>query len=442
VQNRTATMKLLLATADGRIHRLRYGRYATSFREAPLTLTTLAGLVPAELGATIRIADASVQPVPLDEPFDLVGISCITGTALGAYALADRFRRRGIPVVLGGVHVALCPDEAAQHADAIVIGFAEQAWPQLLRDFAAGRMAPVYRQEGSDLRGLPLPRRDLQRRFGYMMPNTVFATRGCKGICEFCAVPAVPFGWHMRPVGEVIEEVRRLPGRRFAFNDVNLIEDGEYARELFAALIPLRRQWGGLATTKIGQDPELLDLMVRSGCAYLLLGFESLASRALDNLGKAFNHPEEYRVVCQALHERGIVIQGCFIFGMDTDTRDVFSTTVAAVNELQIDIPRYAIFTPYPATRAYHRLKAENRLLHEHWPSYDTQHVVFRPQNMTPEELDAGFIRAWSETFSLRSIAHRISWRRQFPVACVGNLAYRLYVHRLRRDVNRFCQPP
>jgi radical SAM superfamily enzyme YgiQ (UPF0313 family) len=435
-------MKLLLATADGRIHRLRYGRYATSFREAPLTLTTLAALVPVELEATIRIADASVQPVPLDEPFDLVGISCITGTAFGAYALADHFRRRGIPVVLGGVHVALCPDEAAQHADAIVIGFAEQTWPQLLRDFAAGKMAKVYRQEGSDLRGLPLPRRDLQRRFGYMMPNTVFATRGCKGVCEFCAVPAVPFGWHMRPVGEVVEEVRRLPGRRFAFNDVNLVEDREYARELFSALIPLRKQWGGLATTRIARDPELLDLMVRSGCAYLLLGFESLANRALDDLGKAFNDPEDYPLVCRTLHERGIVIQGCFIFGMDTDTTDVFRATVAAVNDLQIDIPRYAIFTPFPATRAYQRLQAEKRLLHEHWPSYDTQHVVFQPQNMTPEELDAGFIRAWSETFTLASIAHRISRRRQLAVAALGNLAYRLYVRRLQRDTDRFHRPP
>jgi len=431
-------MRILLATADGRVHRLRYGRYATSFREAPLTLTTLAALVPSELGAVIRLADASVQPVPLDETFDLVGISCITGTAFGAYTMADHFRRRGIPVVLGGVHVALCPEEAAQHADAIVIGFAEQAWPQLLRDFVAGRLAKVYRQETSDLRGLPLPRRDLQRRFGYMMPNTVFATRGCKGICEFCAVPAVPFGWHVRPVGEVIEEVRRLPGRRFAFNDVNLIEDREYARELFAGLVPLGKKWGGLVTTKIGQDPELLELMVRSGCVYLLLGFESLADRALYDLGKAFNNPENYHLVCQALHQYGIVIQGCFIFGMDTDTPEVFRDTVDAVNELQIDIPRYALFTPYPATRAYQRLKAEDRLLHEHWPSYDTQHVVFRPLNLTPEELDAGFIRAWTETYTLASIRHRVSWRRQFAVAALGNLAYRLYVHRLHRDTRRF----
>ncbi|OGV67551.1 MAG: hypothetical protein A3K19_13390 [Lentisphaerae bacterium RIFOXYB12_FULL_65_16] len=431
-------LKILLALADGRIHRLRFGASAISFREAPLTLTTLAALVPSELHAQVRIADASVQPVPLGETFDLVGISCITGTAFGAYAMADHFRRRGIPVVLGGVHVALCPEEAAQHADAIVIGFAEQTWPQLLRDFVAGKMQKIYRHDGSDLRGLPAPRRDLQKKFGYMMPNTVFATRGCKGTCEFCAVPAVPFGWHTRPVGEVVAEVRRIPARRFAFNDVNIIEDRDYARELFRALIPLKKTWGGLATTDIAQDPELLELMARSGCAYLLLGFESLAERALQGIGKAFNRPEDYPSVCRALHDRGIVIQGCFIFGMDSDTPDIFRDTVAAVNELQIDIPRYAVFTPYPATRAYQRLKAEDRLLHEYWPDYDTQHVVFRPKNMSPEELDAGFIRAWTETFTLKSIRHRVRWRRQFVVAFVGNLAYRLYVHRLHRDTNRF----
>lgn len=434
-------MKLLLATADGRIHRLKWGPVNRSFREAPLTLTTLAALVPPELHADIRVVDGSLDPIPLDEHFDLVGISLITGTSLTAYQIADHFRRRGIPVVLGGVHVSLCPDEAAQHADALVIGFAEQAWPQLLRDFAAGRMQKSYRAQTADLQGLPIARRDLQRKHGYMMPNTVFATRGCRNNCDFCTVPAVPFGWQVRPVAEVVREVAALPARRFAFNDVSITEDRDYAVQLFTALAPLKKKWGGLCTTRIIQDPELLDLMVKSGCVYLLLGFESLADSSLRGMAKGFNHTENYAAVVQALHARGIIIQGCFIFGLDDDQPSVFAETVAAVNRLHIDIPRYAIYTPYPGTPAFKRLAAEKRLLHQNWHYYDTQHVVFQPKNMTPESLDAGFVTAYAETFSLRSILQRTLKSPQFTIACVGNLAYRLYVRRLRRESPRLYAP-
>jgi len=292
------------------------------------------------------------------------------------------------------------------------------------------------------LRGLPPPRRDLQRRWGYMMSNTVFATRGCRSACDFCSVPAAGFGWQARPVGEVIDEIRRLPGRRFAFNDVSLNEERDYARELFTALIPLKKQWGGLATTRIAEDEELLDLMAASGCVFLLLGFESVAQSSLDRMGKRFNRTADYAQVAEALHRRGIIIQGCFIFGLDEDTPQVFDETLAAVNDLRIDIPRYALYTPYPGTRAFGRLKSEGRLLHEHWDHYDTQHVVIQPRGMTPSELDAGFIRAYRETFRLGSIWHRTASARQFAIAFIGNLAYRRYARRLEAEVGRIHRPP
>ena len=434
-------MKLLLLLPGGQPHRLQFGPWARSFREAPLTLTTLAALVPSDLQVSLRLVDASVEPVPLEDRFDLVAISCMTGTSAKAYALADHYRARGIPVVLGGVHVTLRPDEARRHADAIVRGFAEYTWPRLLRDFAAGRMQAEYRAQTADLAGLPDARRDLQHTWAYMVPNTVFATRGCRSSCDFCSVPAAGFGWHTRPVPEVIDEIRRLPGRRFAFNDVSLNEDPEYARELFAALIPLKKVWGGLATARIADDEELLDLMAASGCQFLLLGFESIAQDSLDRMGKRFNRAEGYARIADALHGRGIIIQGCFIFGLDEDTPDVFEETVAAVNELRIDIPRYALYTPYPGTRAFERLQMEGRLLHEHWEHYDTQHVVIQPKHMTPEQLDAGFICAYRETFGLKSIWHRTSTARHAAIAFVGNLAYRRYVGRLERDRDRIHRP-
>ncbi len=419
---------------DARIHRLKLGRLCVSFREAPLTLTTLAALVPDELGAEVTIVDESIDAVPHDAPVDIVGISCLTGTAQRAYRLADAFRSRGVKVVLGGVHVSLLPGEAAAHADAIVTGFAEQAWPQLLRDFVRGALEPEYHGDSPELTGLPHPRRDLQRRSGYMVPDTVLATRGCKGACDFCSVPAVPYGWQTRPVCEVVDEVRRIPAKRIVFSDVSLAEDPEYARELFTAMIPLRKQWGGLITTRAARDHALLDLMARSGCRYLLLGFESLDDACLRQMHKGFNKMETYREIVMGLHERRITVQGCFIFGMDNDTTAVFDRTVAAVNDLKIDIPRFAVYTPYPGTGAFVRLEREGRLLHRDWRFYDTQHVVFRPARMTVEQLEDGFRRAYREAFRLKSIVRRLSESPRFAIALVGNLAYRCYIQRLQAE--------
>ena len=433
-------LKLLLVLPDGRIHKLGFGAWHVSLREAPLTATTLAALIPPDIDARVTIIDESIgMRVPFQQAHDLVGISCLTGTCTRAYAIADRFRAQGVPVVLGGVHVTLRPDEAAQHADAIVIGPAEETWGQLLRDFQARRLQPAYQATRVKLDGLPHARRDLQRRFGYVAPNTIFATRGCKGTCDFCTIPAVKIGWHKRPIAEVIDELRSIRGRRIAFNDVHLTEEPDYAKEFFEAMIPLRKEWGGLASTRILQDDELLELMRQSGCRFLLIGFETLNNRSLAAMHKRFNQVPDYQRLVQKLHALGIVVQGCFIFGLDEDDRSVFATTVEMIDELKIDIPRYAIYTPYPGTALFQRLQAEGRLLHEQWAYYDTQHVVFQPQQMTPGELDEGFKWAYRRTFALRSILKRIGESgRNFYITFIGNLAYKRYVRRLDADAGRF----
>ncbi len=433
-------LKLLLIMPDGRINKLTVFSQAISFREAPLTLTMLAALVPAELNADIKIVDRSIgTQVPYNQKFDLVGISLMTGTSIEGYAIADRFRAQGVPVVLGGVHVTLLPEEAALHADCVVTGFAEQSWPALLRDFAAGNLKKRYHQESSDLTGLPIPRRDLQRPLGYLMPYTVLATRGCRGDCEFCSVPAARFGWHKRPVGEVIDEIRRIPSGRFAISDVHVTDDPQYARELFTAMIPLKKKWGALASTRVASDPELLELMQKSGCSYLLLGFESFNDVSLGNINKGFNKVANYRQVVDTLHRYGITIQGCFIFGFDEDRSDVFEKTVTLVNELKIDIPRYALFTPYPGTRAYARFLAEGRLLHTDWSYYDTQHVVIKPRYLSPVELDRGLLWAYENTFKIApSFRRSLSSGGPAYITFTGNLAYKLYIKRLKNDGNRF----
>lgn len=431
--------RLLILLPDGKIHKLSLPFLTMSFREAPLTGTMLAALTPEELKFDITLCDASVSKIPYNRDFDLVAISVITGTAVEGYRLADHFRSRGSKVVIGGVHATLLPEEAALHADSVMTGFAEIVWPQMCRDFCIGALKSRYDGGSPELVGLPWPRRDLQKRFGYAMPNTVFATRGCRNNCDFCAVIGANFGWHVRPIPEVVAEIASLKGSRFVFNDVSFCEDRDYAMELCRALKPLKKKWGGLMTLKAASDEAMLDALAEAGCCYMLLGFESAHRNSLVGIRKTFNTPEAYQRIVSNMHARGMMIQGCFIFGLDEDTPDVFDDTVKMVDELQIDIPRYALYTPFPSTACHKRIEADGRLLGYDWSWFDTQHVVIQPKNMSPEELDAGFIHAWTETYSMRSIFRRLSVRRnQFPVAFIGNLAYRLYRARLMRDQHRF----
>jgi len=433
-------MKILLLMPDANIHRIKLGKVWMSFREAPLTLTTLAALAPEDVGAEITLIDESVQRIPENQKFDLVAISCMTGTALKAYQWAAHFRAHGATLVLGGIHVSLCPDEAAQHADAILTGFAETTWPEMLRDFLKGELKPRYDGQTGDLSKLPVPRRDLQKRFGYTMPHAVTATRGCKGACSFCSVPAANYGWQTRPIENVISEIRNISARRFTFNDVNLLQDRDYALELLEAITPLKKLWGGLATVGTANDPDMLQALQYAGCQYLLCGFESLSEGSLGSINKGFNRVDEYRTSIEAFHEYGISIQGCFIFGLDEDRPGVFEHTVALINELNVDIPRYAISTPYPGTQLFQTLEKEGRLLHTRWDHYDTQHVVFRPKHMTPEELDAGFRKAYDQTFTLKNIHARTRTSPHPLITGIGNLVYRRYLKKLHSDQNRILE--
>ncbi len=435
-------MRILLILPDARMHKFRIGTRVWSLREAPLSLTTLAGLTADDPDIDYQLADGSVENIPLDADVDLVGISVLTGNAPRAYALADHFRNRGIPVVLGGIHVTLMPGEAATHADAVVLGMAETTWPQVVRDARAGTLRKTYQADPPPdaVLHVPLPRRDLQHG-RYAMPATAQATRGCNHRCGFCVVPAIWQKFYTRPVADVVRDIRAMPGRRFAFNDVSLLENREYARELFTALIPLRKEWGGLCTADIGKDPEMLDLLARSGCRYLLIGFESLSSKGLATIRKGFNDADQYRQVVDALHAHGISVQACFVLGLDTDTTAVFKETVDWVREARIDIPRYSLYTAFPGTPLFRKLDAEQRILSYNWDDYDTMHVTVKPLGMSVAELHEGFRWTYRETFTTRSIIERMrGCSVNTFINLVGNVAYRKFIHRLYHD-ERFALP-
>ena len=429
-------LNIVLISPKGPLYRHRGGIWKKSLRYQPLTLTTLAGLVPGDVPARLHLLDEGIAEVPLDLQADLIGLTVITGTARRAYELADHFRARGIAVVLGGPHVTLIPDDAAPHADAIVVGYAEDTWPQLLRDFAAGRMAKEYRQAPElDIGGRPFPRRELLPSKHYLTSNVFEATRGCVHACDFCVVPTAwgrkPF---QKPVGEVVADIRQHGARKLIFIDLNLIADRDYAFELFAALVPLRVQWYGLATVLLARDEPLLALAARSGCKGLLMGLESISAANLRQNHKGFNSPENYGHVVERLHAHGIALQGCFVFGLDDDQPDVFRKTAEFTVEAAIDLPRFAVVTPFPNTPLYKRLEAEGRILTRNWELYDGQHVVFQPRHLSVQELQLGVEAAWKHAYRWRSIARRL--RRSpapWPVRLGTNFGYRFYAHNLSR---------
>lgn len=431
-------MKIALISPKGPLYRARGGIFKKALRYQPLTLTTLAALVPAELNASINLFDEGIEAIPEYIDADLVGITVITGTAKRAYELAARFRGEGKTVVLGGPHVTLLPQEAAQHADCICVGYAEDSWPALLRDFRRGALQPAYYQAPDfslDRPDMPYARRDLFDSRQFLTQAVFEATRSCVHDCEFCVAPAA---WgrkqYQKPVDWVIEDIRRFGQKRLIFVDLNLISDRDYARELFTRLIPLNVEWFGLSTVLLAHDPGLMELVARSGCKGLLLGLETVTPESLQDAKKRFNGSVGFKQVIGDLHHLGISIQGCFVFGLDHDTPDVFDTTVEFALDAGIDLPRFAVLTPFPGTPLHTRLENEGRILTRDWELYDGQHVVFQPRAMTVRELAEGHERAWKNVYRWSAIAKRLWVARNFrPLALSANLGYRFYAHHLHQ---------
>lgn len=433
-------MKVVLISPKGPLYRHRGGIFKKSLRYQPLTLTTLAALAPPELDVEFQLIDEGIADVPDRLDADLIGMTVITGTAPRAYELSERFRGAGIPVVLGGPHVTLQPFEAQKNADAICVGYAENSWPRLLRDFAAGTMEKRYDQ-GSDfnLDTAVFPRRDLLDKRKFITQAVFEATRACAHACEFCVSPAA---WgrkqFQKPVAHIVEDMRRVGNNRNIFIDLNLISDRAYAVELFSALVPLNIRWFGLVTSLIGRDRELMDLMAKSGCSGVLIGFESISKAALGSVRKGFNQPDAYPLLIEELHRRGISIFGCFVFGGDDDDTGVFDRTAKFIVEHGIDLPRFAIQTPFPGTPLFNRLEAEGRVLTKNWELYDGQHVVFQPKKMSPTELLQGHTAAWRDVYSRRNIFRRLAKSRtQTPIALLSNMGYRFYAYHL--DTHYTC---
>jgi radical SAM superfamily enzyme YgiQ (UPF0313 family) len=396
---------------------------------APLTLTTLASLVPKEFNAEMRIIDEGVEECDYDSlnP-DIVCLTGITGHILRSYEIADGFRKRGISVIIGGVHATLMPEEAKQHADSVVIGHAYKTFPQALRDWNNGGLKEYYQDNNPCFERIPMPRRDLLNKKGYISINTTQAVFGCPHRCEFCVISATKSAYHHRPIDEVIEEIKALKSKLIFFLDPSPIENKDYSKELYKKMIPLKINWMGLSTSKIIDDEELLSLAHQSGCAGLLIGFESVSEKSLEKMNKSFNSLEKHYRLVKELHKRNIPVMGCFVFGSDEDEKNVFKKTVDFCLETGIDLPRFTVYTPFPTTVLFNRLKEEGRILTTNWRKYNCQNVVFKPKNMTVQELEDGLEYAWRECYSVKNIIKRLlNARTRLLWMVVANLGYRFY---------------
>jgi radical SAM superfamily enzyme YgiQ (UPF0313 family) len=379
----------------------------------PVTGIHLAALTPAR--HTVRVTHQQVEPVNLDTDADLIAISFFSGFADEAYRLADAFRQRHKRVVAGGPHVTYWPEEALGHCDAVVLGEAEGVWPCLLEDAKAGRLQRQYRGQPQALEGLPSPRYDLlPDRF--FVKRVVQATRGCPFACSFCTVPAINPGVRLRPVEEVLRDIRyeAFPHawqRKIVwFWDDNLTAQRAYIKELLRAMIPLKRWWLTQASMDIAQDEELLDLMVKSGCIGVFLGIETFGAEALRAANKRQNRLSEYRHCIAKLHRRGMSVMAGFIAGFDGDTPDSIVGMADRLYEIGVDVPFLSVLTPYKGTPLYDQLQAEGRLLPRRgWSAFNGYNTAFQPKNITPVELTRAHRALWRRAFSPAHVLRRIA---------------------------------
>ena len=398
---------------------------------ARLTLTTLAALTPPDI--EVKITDENVEAVDFEEDVDLVGVTGMLMHAPRAYEIAERFRERKIPVVMGGPHASSLPLESKEHADAVVIGEAEDVWEGLIEDVKHGCLKPFYRAESfCSMERLPPPRLDLLQKEAYMTVNCAQTTRGCPHQCDFCHVTHF-FGktYRCRPVDEVMEEVKRLEGDFIVFIDDNIAGNRRYAKELFTRLKPLKKKWASQASMTLTRDPELLKLAAESGCVSLFIGVESLSSENLKDVNKAFNQVYQLEEAMKALHDHDIMILAGFIFGLDHDDEGVFEKTLRFCERNRIELPSFFLLTPLPGTALFQRMESEGRLLHKNWGQYNGATVVFKPRLMTEETLQRGFHWACKEGYSWGSIFKRVFHPQQrFLTRLVSNVAYRSIAQR------------
>ncbi len=401
-------------------------KYVRSWQMQPLAIAVLSALTPKNW--TRSFYDDRIEEIDFDRPTDLAAISVEAYTARRAYQIAAEYKRRGVPVVMGGYHPTSCPEEASEHANAIVIGEAEGVWRQILEDAIEKNLKPAYRAQQAAVLENVTPDRSIYKGKNYFFITLVETGRGCRFKCEFCAVTAFyKATYRRRPVEEVVAEIKATGKKFFFFVDDNIIGDTASAKEMCRAIKPLGIKWVSQGSLNAASDPELLQLMAESGCQGLLVGFESLAPDNIAAMGKTVNKDSDFAVAIRKFRQAGIMLYGTFMFGLPGDTPALADKTVKFAIKNKIWIAAFAHTVPFPGTPLYQRCQAEGRLHYNNWwlsPSYRFGQAPFEPWSMTAEELEALCYRARKRFFAWPSILSRAF---DFRANCRGGSKAALY---------------
>lgn len=371
----------------------------------PLGLATLASYLAPDDQA--EIVDQHVQQLRLDDHPDVVAIQVYITNAYRAYQIADHYRSQGCYVILGGLHVTSLPDEAAEHADTIILGPAEEAFPRFLEDLRNKQPQKKYVSQQRTLTGIPPVRRDLLQRNHYLVPNSIVVTRGCPHHCEFCYKDAFYQGgksFYTQQVDDALAEIDRLPGRHLYFLDDHLLGNLRFARDLFNNMKGMNRVFQAAATVNSILDGDLIELAAEAGLRSVFVGFESLNPNNLTQSNKKQNLGRDYDQLTQRLHDLGIMINGSFVFGLDDDDPSVFQHTVDWAVDVGITTSTFHIATPYPGTAFYQNMEQANRMTTHDWDLFDTRHATYVPMNMSQQQLEEGYHQAYRDFYRWNAI--------------------------------------
>ena len=388
-------------------------------------LLAVASAIPRDRYEVV-LTDENIESIDFELEADLVGISAMTCYVNRGYEIADAFRERGVPVVMGGVHPSFMPQEALRHCDAVVIGEVELVLPKLLEDLERGEMRGPYKSDRlHPMENLPTPRYDLIKKHRYVNSTFVQTSRGCHQGCTFCAEPLMNgLKFRYRPVAEVIREVENCGSRMISINDADFFGTPERPKEVMRALKGRGIHWQAGVTSKLAQDDRMLELAAESGCTLLSIGFESISRATLTSVHKHVNRPETFATLVEKVHSYGIMVFGLFMFGFDGDDGSVFEETARFNIDANYDACAYSVLTPYPGTLTWYEMKKADRIVSFDWTKYDQANVVYRPAQMSGDELRLGQDLAYERFYASSSMVRRFPVRggRNRLQWCIYNL--------------------
>ena len=382
--------------------------FLTSFSILPtLYARQIAAITPKK--HTVSVLSERYSKIDLDESYDIVNINFTTSTTPRAYEIADNFRKKGVTVVLSGLHASALPEEAKQHADSVLLGRGEINWLRLLEDFEKNKLESLYQPINYN-ESTKIPPTNIHLP-GFVVTGAIEATRGCPYRCEFCPEANIPGGgnFYARSVDEVISEIKSIPQKTLMFYDTSLTINPSYSKTLFKKMIGLNKKiFCNGNSDVLARDKELVSLSKEAGCLAWLVGFESVSQETIDKIGKKTNKVDEYFQTVKNIHDNKMTVIGDFMFGFDTDDSDVFDETLKVIKELKIDIADFCMLTPFPGTPIFNKLEKEGRILTKDWSQYSLKNVVFEPKNMTPDELIQGLRKMYYEFYSTPYTVKRI----------------------------------